>query len=222
MIAQKVSAYANRLSCLYSDDVCIAVDKPAGRLSVPGRGELAEGSVAQQTRQQWPDTRVVHRLDMATSGVLLFARGATWQGHFSKQFEQRRVDKSYVALVRGRLGQQVGDYGRIDLPLSSDWPNRPRQRVDTENGKPSQTHWRVVAHDPFERWTRLELVPVTGRSHQLRVHLLAIGHPIVGDALYGELGQTSPPSRMMLHARSLGFVHPLSGSRITIDSPLPF
>ncbi|MEO8278301.1 MAG: RluA family pseudouridine synthase [Ideonella sp.] len=222
MIEQKTCLSTDWLSSLYSDEICIAVDKPPGRLSVPGRGGLAEGSVAQQVQQQWPDALTVHRLDMATSGVLLFARGSTWQRHFSSQFEQRRIVKTYIAIVTGRLGNQVGDSGRIDLPLAADWPNRPRQRVDNNNGKPSQTLWRVVAHDPLDCWTRVELEPLTGRSHQLRVHLLAIGHPIIGDALYGKLGQESPAPRLMLHARSLGFFHPLSGARVVIESPARF
>ncbi len=222
MIPHDTSALPHRLNVLYSDEVCIAVDKPAGRLSVPGRGALAEGSVAQQVQQKWTDARVVHRLDMATSGVLLFARGANWQSHFGSQFALRLIAKTYVALVTGRLGAQVGDCGQIDLPLCADWPNRPRQQVDVVNGKPSQTHWRVVEHDPHERWTRLALQPITGRSHQLRVHLLAIGHPIIGDALYGALDTAPSSARLMLHAQSLGFCHPISGAQIVIESPLPF
>lgn len=209
------------LTCLYADSVCVAVDKPAGRLSVPGRGEL-EGSVAQQVQQRWPDARVVHRLDMATSGVLLFARGADAQRRFGDAFAQRRIDKAYVAIVHGRLGRQVGDGGQIDLPLAADWPRRPRQRVDLVAGKASQTTWRVTAHDPEHRWTRLLLEPITGRSHQLRVHLDAIGHPILGDALYGPPTASPSAPRLMLHARSLGFIHPLSGDRTVIESPPPF
>ncbi len=222
MLTEAINPQIDRLVCLYSDETCIAVEKPAGRLTVPGRGPLADGSVAQQAQQDWPGARVVHRLDMATSGVLLFARGAQWQRHFSGQFASRQMDKTYDALVSGQLGGQVGDCGRIDLPLGADWPNRPRQRVDMLNGKPSQTGWRVVEHDPQQRWTRLTLQPITGRSHQLRVHLLAIGHPIIGDALYGTPDPARVSTRLMLHARSLGFNHPISGARIIIESPSPF
>ena len=195
------------------------VRKPAGQLSVPGRGVLATGSTAQQVQAIWPDAKVVHRLDMATSGALLFARGADAQRRFSRLFETRQVDKRYVALVRGRLCADVGDCGVIDLPLRADWPNRPRQMVDLHAGKPSLTRWRLLAHDPEARWTRLELAPVTGRSHQLRVHLLAIGHPILGDPLYGE---ATAADRLMLHAQSLRCTHPVDGSVLRVVSPPPF
>ncbi|WP_418320245.1 RluA family pseudouridine synthase [Piscinibacter sakaiensis] len=207
---------------LHLDETCIVVDKPAGCPSVPGRGALADGSVAQQVQAVFPEALVVHRLDMATSGVLLFARGAHWQRHYSIEFAQRRIAKQYAALVEGRLGNAVGDFGVIDLPLSADWPNRPRQRIDQAAGKPSLTHWRSVAFDAAGLSTRLALTPVTGRSHQLRVHLLAIGHPIIGDALYGS-GDSGPPQRrLMLHACSLAWWHPLRGCDIGVESPVPF
>lgn len=207
---------------LFSDEVCIIADKPAGQLSVPGRGPLASGSLAQQLCELFTDALIVHRLDMATSGVILFGRGKHWQRHFSAEFAQRRVDKTYVAMVQGRLGGKVGDCGAIDLPLAADWPNRPRQQVDHSNGRPSLTQWRVLAHDPHDAWTRLALTPVTGRSHQLRVHLLSINHPIIGDGLYGSINPTQPEPRLMLHACALGLQHPTSGKRLLVESNPPF
>ncbi len=210
------------LAILHLDAACIVVDKPAGRLSVPGRGPLAEGSVAQHLQAVHADAMVVHRLDMATSGVLLFARGAHWQRRFNMMFAQRMVEKRYVALVEGRLGAAIGASGEIDLPLSADWPNRPRQRVDQTGGKPSLTRWRTIDIDPGGAWTRLELTPVTGRSHQLRVHLQSIGHPIVGDALYGASTGNPVGRRLMLHACAIGLQHPLDGRWLGVESSAPF
>lgn len=206
---------------VHEDASCIVVDKPAGRLSVPGRGALATQCVAVDLQALRPLAQVVHRLDMATSGLLLFANGPYWQRTYSRLFAARAIDKGYVARVHGRLGSAPGDTGAIALPLAPDWPNRPRQRVDPQHGKPSLTHWRVLAHDPAGAWTTLALSPVTGRSHQLRVHLLAIGHPIVGDALYDAPRAAAAP-RLMLHAASLAFDHPLLGERLHLQAPLPF
>lgn len=207
---------------LYADDTCVVADKPAGQLAVPGRGTLAEGSLAGQVQALHPDALTVHRLDMATSGLLLFARGAHWQRVYSRLFEARRVAKRYVAVVRGCLGAAPGSAGEIDLPLAPDWPNRPRQQVDRQQGKPSLTRWEVLGHGPDGRWSRLALTPVTGRTHQLRVHLMAIGHPILGDGLYapGEVAAAAP--RLMLHAQSLGFDHPQTGRRTMVESMSPF
>ncbi len=196
------------------------VDKPAGQLSVPGRGPLAEGSVTGWVQARWPEARIVHRLDMATSGLLLFARGLDWQRRYSAMFAERRVDKHYVALVHGLLGEAAGDEGEIDLPLSVDWPNRPRQQVDHTTGRPSLTHWAVAAQDPAGHTTRLLLRPHTGRTHQLRVHLQAIGHPILGDALYGPTPPAAP--RLMLHAERLAFMHPSRGEWTALRSTAPF
>jgi tRNA pseudouridine32 synthase / 23S rRNA pseudouridine746 synthase len=196
------------------------VDKPAGQLSVPGRGPLAAGSVASQLQARWPEALTVHRLDMATSGLLLFARGPALQRRFSTMFAERAIDKRYVAIVHGRLGAAPGSTGSIALPLAADWPNRPRQRVDEVQGKPSLSHWEVLAHDPAGAWTRLALRPVTGRSHQLRVHLMAIGHPIVGDGLYGPPDAAAP--RLMLHAEGLAFQHPVEDRTITLHAEAPF
>lgn len=198
----------------------VVADKPAGQLSVPGRGPLAEGSLVAQVQTLFPEALTVHRLDMATSGLLLFALGTHWQRVYSRMFASRDISKRYVAVVHGTLGERAGSSGTIELPLSADWPKRPRQRVDLEGGKASLTQWNVLAHDPGGAWTRVSLTPVTGRSHQLRVHLMAIGHPIVGDPLYGPEPPNAP--RLMLHAHALEFNEPASGTPTRIDAPAPF
>jgi tRNA pseudouridine32 synthase/23S rRNA pseudouridine746 synthase len=202
------------LTLLYRDDSLLAVDKPAGLRAVPGRGEGKRDCAALRVLAHAGDALVVHRLDEATSGVLLFARGAAAQRALSIAFAERRVAKQYEAIVQGRVSQEQGE---IDLPLAADWPNRPRQQVNRECGKPSLTRWRVLARDAANNTTRLQLEPVTGRSHQLRVHLAAIGHPIVGDALYG----SATAARLMLHAKSLRLPHPRDGSKLMIESRVP-
>lgn len=200
---------------LHADASLLAVVKPAGLLAVPGRGEAGQDCLALQVQARFADARVVHRLDMATSGLMLFARGAAMQRALSRAFAERRVGKRYVAVVEGWL---AGDAGEIALPLAADWPNRPRQRVDAEHGKPSLTRWRVLARASDS--TRLELEPVTGRSHQLRVHLQHIGHPIRGDTLYAP----APPGadRLLLHATQMALTHPGDGRPLVFDSPPPF
>lgn len=200
---------------LHADAHLLVVVKPAGLLAVPGRGEGAELNLTVQLRRRFADALIVHRLDQATSGLMIFARSASVQRTLSIAFAAREVDKRYEAVVHGLLLQ---DGGEIDLPLSADWPRRPRQRVDREAGKPSCTRWRVLQHGPAT--TRLELTPVTGRSHQLRVHLQSIGHPIVGDALYGEA--TASTARMLLHATHLGLRHPVSAAALEFTSEAPF
>ncbi len=201
---------------LYQDDTLLAVDKPAGLLSVPGRGEAHRDCVAARVQAVLSDALVVHRLDQATSGVMLFGRGASAQRALSIAFAERRVAKRYEAVVHGEVR---GDEGEIDLPLLTDWPNRPRQKVDHERGKRSLTRWRVLSRDPTTNTTRLQLEPVTGRSHQLRVHLAAIGHAIVGDTLYAH-AVTAP--RLLLHACELRLPHPADARTLMITSPLPF
>jgi tRNA pseudouridine32 synthase / 23S rRNA pseudouridine746 synthase len=204
------------LQRLYEDESLVAIDKPAGLLSVPGRGEANRDCVAARVQVEMPDALVVHRLDQATSGVMLFGRGAASQRALSIAFAERRVAKRYEAVVQGLVNDNEGE---IDLPLATDWPNRPRQKVDHEQGKPSLTRWRVLSRDAASRTTRLQLEPVTGRSHQLRVHLAAIGHAIVGDTLYAP-GTVEP--RLLLHACELRLPHPADGRTLVIISPLPF
>lgn len=201
------------LNFIYQDDSLLIADKPAGLLAVPGRGPDKQDSLASRIQAAFPDALIVHRLDMATSGLIVFARGAQMQSVLSRMFRERKVEKRYLALVAGQITLPVGD---IDLPLMADWPNRPRQKVDRESGKPSLTRYRVLKHSAAG--SRIELEPVTGRTHQLRVHLAAIGHPIVGDTLYGG----PEASRLMLLASELRFNHPLSGEPLDLVSPPPF
>lgn len=205
------------LTLLYCDDTLLAVDKPAGLLAVPGRGPGKSDCVAARVQSDWPDALVVHRLDEATSGVMLFGRGAAAQRALSQAFAGRQVDKRYEAVVHGLTAD---DAGRIELPLAADWPRRPRQKVDVERGKPSRTDWTVLSRDALLRRTRLALAPLTGRSHQLRVHLASQGHPIVGDALYGDGTDAEP--RLLLHACELRLTHPVTGRPVTLASPVPF
>lgn len=200
---------------VYADEALIALDKPAGLLAVPGRGPDKQDCLALRVQTLYPDARVVHRLDMATSGLLLMARGPQAQRQLGMAFAQRCVHKRYVAVVEGVVPHAEGE---IDLPLAPDWPQRPRQRVDPTHGKPSLTRYRVLSVDHTLRRTRLCLEPVTGRSHQLRVHLLAIGHRIVGDTLYG----AAPHERLLLHASELALEHPVSGATVRLQSEAPF
>ena len=163
----------------------------------------------------YPDALTVHRLDQVTSGLLLHARGKDMQAALSMQFEQRQVGKRYEAVVQGLL---EGEAGEVDLPLIVDWPNRPKQMVDHERGKSALTRWRVLARDAVAQRTRVELEPITGRSHQLRLHMASIGHPIVGDVLY----DAAPAQRVHLHARTLQFIHPLTREALAFESPVPF
>jgi tRNA pseudouridine32 synthase/23S rRNA pseudouridine746 synthase len=205
------------VTVLHDDDACIVVDKPRGLLSVPGRGAHLQDCMATRVQALFADALVVHRLDMATSGLMLFARGIEAQRRLSRAFAQREVHKRYVAVVHGALDAEQGE---IDLPLIADWPNRPRQKVDHAHGKPSLTRWRVIDADTDR--TRVELEPVTGRAHQLRVHLLAIGHPILGDALYAPPEVLARADRLLLHAAQLRFAHPVSGETVAIESAVPF
>ena len=216
-VARPNTAWADAgIELVALDDDLIALNKPAGLLSVPGRGADKFDCLATRAQAVWPDALVVHRLDMATSGLMLMARGAEMQRALSQAFAERAVAKHYVAVVHGCLSPPVGS---IDLPLSADWPNRPRQQVDRARGKPSLTHYRVLAHDAAADTSRVALEPVTGRSHQLRVHLLALGHPIVGDALYGT---PSAGGRLLLHAVSLALRHPRHGAALQLRAPPPF
>ena len=205
------------LHVIHADDSLVVVDKPAGLLAVPGKpreGQAAPDNLFAQVQRRFPDAAIAHRLDMATSGLMLFARGAAMQRALSMAFEQRRVNKRYVAIVEGTL---AGTAGEIEAPLAADWPARPRQKVDAEQGRPSLTRWwSLGAADGGA--TRVLLEPVTGRTHQLRVHLVHIGHRIVGDALYG----AEPQARLMLHATVLGLLHPLTSEALAFESLPPF
>jgi tRNA pseudouridine32 synthase/23S rRNA pseudouridine746 synthase len=215
------------IDVVHADPHCIVALKPSGLLAVPGRGDAGRDCLSERVRDRYPDALIVHRLDMATSGLMLFARGPASQRGLSGAFARREVRKRYVAVVAGRLAAREGE---IALPLSADWPNRPRQQVDHERGRAALTRYRVLEADtdtdtnagPERAATRVELEPVTGRSHQLRVHLCAIGHPILGDALYGDAAAQSAAPRLLLHAATLAFAHPASGEPMSFDSAAPF
>ncbi len=201
---------------IFADDALIVADKPAGLLSVPGRGPERADCLVSRLQRDYPDALTVHRLDMSTSGLLVLARGEEMHRRLSKLFRDRLVDKRYVAVVAGLV---EADSGEINLPLIVDWPNRPRQMVDHSLGKPSLTRFRVLERNTESNTTRVELEPWTGRSHQLRVHMASLGHPILGDELYGD--ESSAP-RLLLHALTLAFPHPLTGETVYFRADAEF
>lgn len=204
------------LTVLHADEDIIVLDKPSGLLTVPGKDPALADSLENRARDRWPTAKVVHRLDKDTSGILLMALNKRALGHLGSQFEHRRTTKSYVARVFGTVAPGTGT---VDLPLATDWENKPRQRVDHERGRASRTDWTVLVHEAWA--TRLRLVPHTGRTHQLRVHMLAIGHPILGDAFYATGAALAAADRLQLHAEELGFTHP-DGTPMQFVSPAPF
>lgn len=206
------------LDVLFLDEVLLVLNKPSGLLSVPGRGEDKADCLASRVQADYPDALIVHRLDMSTSGILLMARGIDSQRALSRSFELRETQKRYQAVVEGHLEGE----GEVDLPLITDWPNRPRQMVDFERGKKALTRYRALEYNPAQNSTRVELMPVTGRSHQLRVHMLALGHPILGDDLYGGATSRGKALRLLLHASYLSIPHPVTQRRLECHAPLPF
>lgn len=202
---------------LYQDEHLLVFDKPAGLLSVPGRGEAQRDSLASRVQAWDPQARVVHRIDQGTSGLMLFARTAQAQRALGHAFERREVDKQYLAVVEGR---PCAANGAVCLPLLVDWPRRPRQLVDLLQGKPALTLWQRLPGAEPEGGSRVQLQPRTGRSHQLRVHLASIGHPIRGDELYAAAPLRAP--RLLLHACDLTLRHPAEGRMISWHSPAPF
>ena len=207
------------LDILYRDDRLVAVDKPAGLLSVPGRGDDRQDCLLSRLQQDYPQALVVHRLDMATSGILLMALDKAMQRSLSMLFQQRRMEKRYIAVVTGCVTPRQGE---IELPLICDWPNRPRQMVDHQRGKPALTRYSVIDCDQQAQTTRVELRPITGRSHQLRVHMLSTGHAILGDRLYASAAVQAMSPRLLLHASDLSFIHPATNENIALHSPPPF
>ena len=208
------------LELLYVEPAFLVLVKPPGLLSEPGRGPEKRDSLLVRAQAVYPDARIVHRLDMMTSGVIVLARETLAHAVLSEAFREREVDKRYEALVHGR---PAADEGEIALPLVVDWPNRPRQVVCHDTGKPSLTHYRVAGQAHVEgvgTLSRIALEPVTGRTHQLRVHLASLGCPIAGDPFYGIEGDPSP--RMMLHACRLALPHPLTGELLVFESAVPF
>jgi tRNA pseudouridine32 synthase/23S rRNA pseudouridine746 synthase len=205
---------------VYEDARLIVCNKPSGLLTVPGKdpslADCLEARV-QARYPQYPDTKVVHRLDKDTSGLLLLAFDKKALGSLGSQFEHRRVEKYYVARDWGDV---MGESGTIELPLATDWENKPRQRVDHEHGRAAQTEWEVIAREG--KFTRLKLIPLTGRTHQLRVHMLAIGHPILGDSFYAAGEALAAADRLQLHAEGLSFFHPDDHRPMRFVVPAPF
>lgn len=204
------------LCVIHADHEVLLVDKPAGLLSVPGKGPHLADCLLHRVQSAFPEALLVHRLDRDTSGIMVFALTAPAQRHLGLQFERRHVKKAYVARV---WGQVQPEKGLVDLPLIVDWPNRPLQMVDHERGKSAQTEWRVLRREDLA--TRMRLFPRTGRSHQLRVHMREIGHPILGDPFYSE-GPARDFSRLMLHSESLRFRHPDGGAGVRFTARTPF
>ena len=204
------------LSVLHEDAHVLLVDKPSGLLSVPGKGPELADCLLSRVQVAFPDALLVHRLDRDTSGVMIFALTPHAQRHLGLQFEKRMTKKTYVARVWGVPADKTGT---VDLPLIVDWPNRPRQMVCHETGKPAQTDWRVIKAEGDT--ARVRLHPRTGRSHQLRVHMLALGHPILGDPFYAE-GPARDFPRLMLHSEKLRFNHPQGGHSTKVRSKAPF
>ncbi len=209
---------------IHEDEHLLVFDKPSGLLSVPGLGPDKQDCLSARVQAHWAEALIVHRLDMATSGILLMARGPEMQKTLSMAFEKRRMHKRYEAVVLGTPIPVPDEQGwsRIPLPMRIDYQNRPRSIIDFERGKPSLTLWRALGPGPWAETTRLSLEPHTGRTHQLRVHLAAIGHPIVGDPLYAPVEVPARAPRLLLHASELAFEHPVTGQPCHFVASVPF
>jgi tRNA pseudouridine32 synthase/23S rRNA pseudouridine746 synthase len=209
----------HKLDIIYADESLLVVSKPAGLLSVPGRAPEHRDCLITRVQEEFTAAQIVHRLDMSTSGLMVLACTQVAHRHLSRQFELRQVSKTYLAVARGHIKQAEG---HIDLPLMCDWPNRPRQIVDHAIGKPASTDYRVQNYDRDSDTTRIELYPITGRTHQLRVHLQQLGHPILGDDLYADPYTRQRSDRLLLHASELSFKHPLHLNVLRFVDPAPF
>jgi tRNA pseudouridine32 synthase/23S rRNA pseudouridine746 synthase len=207
------------LDRVYQDEFLLVVNKTAGLLSVPGRGDDKQDCLIHRVQIRFADALIVHRLDMSTSGLMVLALSHEIQRKLSMQFQERLVSKQYVAVVNGKLKQKEGT---INLPLITDWPNRPKQMVDHTIGKPSLTRYEVIEYDQGSDASRVRLFPETGRSHQLRVHMMSIGHPILGDELYADDEAFQKAPRLLLHAQQLGFTHPVTDEDLLFTSSPEF
>lgn len=205
------------LDIIYQDDDLLVLSKPAELLSVPGRKEEHADSLEKRVQAEFPQARIVHRLDMSTSGLIIMAMNAQTHRNLGLQFERRKTKKVYIARVWGDVKD---DKGHVDLPLICDWPNRPLQMVDHEKGRASQTDWEILEREGEA--TRLALYPITGRTHQLRVHMAEIGHPILGDDFYAHEQAFKAETRLQLHAHKLMVHHPKDGEKTWFESPCPF
>ena len=219
------------IDIVHADEAIVVLNKPSGLLSVPGRGPDKQDCLSARVQQRFADALIVHRLDMCTSGLIVMARGLDAQRHLQRQFAQGQVGKGYVAIVQGQPAVEPMQWHCIDAAMRVDWPNRPRSIIDAQHGKPSRTRWRflnapaIQAHAAFApdffrppdihgAHAVLEVAPETGRSHQIRVHLQSIGHPIAGDTLYGDAANQQMAPRLLLHAWYLALQHPLTGEPV--------
>jgi tRNA pseudouridine32 synthase/23S rRNA pseudouridine746 synthase len=204
---------------LYQDDSLLAVDKPHDVLTTPGRGPDKQDCLINRLLPQFPNARIIHRLDMATSGIVILALSHAAQVAMGHLFEKRLINKTYTAIVDGKLDQLSGE---IDKPLICDWESRPIQKVCFDSGKAALTYYKSIGYDAINDWTRVSLEPKTGRSHQLRVHMLSLGHPIIGDFFYAPKPILAKSSRLLLHANQLSFQHPFLDKKINLQSKVPF
>jgi len=208
----------NGLEVLYLDEYLIIVNKPSGLLSVPGRGIEKSDCLLSRVNIEYPSADIVHRLDMPTSGIVIFSLQTDIQKSLSKLFEKRSINKLYIAKVYGELECSSGI---INLPLIADWPNRPKHKVDFMNGKSSKTNYELISTDAYSN-SLVKLLPITGRSHQLIVHMAALGNPILGDTLYGNEECCAASTRLLLHAENISFIHPVTNIEININCPADF
>lgn len=220
MPTEAPSSVESGIDVVHADEAILVLDKPSGLLSVPGRGPDKQDCLSARVQARFADALVVHRLDMSTSGLIVMARGAAAQRALSDAFANRLVTKRYEAIVHGEIAATGDAWRVIDLPIAVDWPNRPLRVIDTTNGKPSVTRLQRLQYDTARNASHVLLEPLTGRTHQLRLHLQAIGHPILGDALYAPAEVAAMAPRLLLHARELGFVHPHSGVAMEFQRPM--
>lgn len=208
-----------QVGIIFEDEHLLLVNKPAFLLSVPGRGPLNKDSVLSRLNEQYGEVFLLHRLDLDTSGIMVFAKTRLAQKHIARGFQKRAIHKRYVAVVNGIMNDKTGS---INLPIAPDWDNRPRNKIDYDEGKEAITHWQVLEQDTAKQTTRLLLTPITGRSHQLRLHTKAIGHPILGCDLYAPPNVEAMSPRLLLHACELGFHHPITDKWTLYTSAVPF
>lgn len=208
-----------KLDILFQDNYLIALNKPSGLLSVPGRGNDKKDCMLSRLQLQYPESLVVHRLDMPTSGLILFALNKESQKQMGMLFEKKKIYKQYIAKVHGILKEKKGI---INQPLITDWINRPRQKIDYKKGKPSQTKFTLISNDSKNYSSIVKLEPITGRSHQLRVHMSSLGHAILGDDIYGTVQTRNASPRLLLHAEKISFMHPITQKPININCDVDF
>lgn len=204
---------------LFKDEYLLILNKPGGLLSVPGRGEDKQDCLISRVQSTYPDALIVHRLDMSTSGLMVIARSKEMERTLSILFQKRKVNKKYIAVVDGEVHPSSGE---VDLPLITDWPNRPKQKIDFKTGKQSQTHYTVLSYNKDNNSSRIELTPLTGRTHQLRVHMQSLNHAILGDELYASKEAIKKAPRLLLHASYLSFLHPVTNELLSLESKADF